>query len=416
MNTTELELVKPDPRLHPIARAPEAGAAATIDMVLRPAGLKSIVVPIDFSATSEKAIIYAVAFARQFGAQITLLHVLDFLPGIVVKWEHSFERDLAGIRADAKSRLEMIALTKVPVAFRAPVQIGLGTAWEAISAAAQELDADLIVLTTHGLTAVGHLLLGSTAERVVRHAPCPVLVVRERECEFVSTREDSPLRPSGNVLNEAKPEIPERNDPMTTTSDQLPAPAWEEAAPDRQRTAATGETIELVPQILHLKNILVPIDFSVTAEKALAYAMPFAEQFGAKLTLVHIMELPLRPLEYGFYELNSADHDRTIQEKLEAVRRERIPATLPEPATTQIRTGIPWLEICNLAKEIKADLIILTTHGYTGLKRVFLGSTAERVVRHAPCPVLVVREKEHEFVPGAAKNETNAAKQMTIGA
>ena len=403
MKSAELELVKPDPRLHPIARAPEAGAAATIDMVSRPAGLETIVVPIDFSATSEKAIIYAVAFARQFGAQITLLHVLDFLPGIVVKWEHSFEPDLAGIRADAKSRLNMIAVTKVPAAFRAPVQVGLGTAWNVIGVAAHELAADLIILTTHSLTDVGHLLLGSTAERVVRHAPCPVLVVRERECEFVSTGKTARSAAGANFLQEAKPEIPERNHAMTTTSDQLPAPAWEEAAPDRQRTAATGETIELVPQILHLKNILVPIDFSVTAEKALAYAMPFAEQFGAKLTLVHIMELPMRPLEYGLSELNSAENSRAIQQKLDAVRRERIPATLPEPATTEVRTGIPWLEICNLAKEIEADLIILTTHGYTGLKRVFLGSTAERVMRHAPCPVLVVRGKEHEFVPSAAE-------------
>ena len=65
---------------------------------------------------------------------------------------------------------------------------------------------------------------------------------------------------------------------------------------------------------------------------------------------------------------------------------------------TLVRTGVPYAEIAEAARALKADLIILTTHGYTGLKHVFLGSTAERVVRHAPCPVLTVREKEHEFV------------------
>ena len=62
-----------------------------------------------------------------------------------------------------------------------------------------------------------------------------------------------------------------------------------------------------------------------------------------------------------------------------------------------VRTGIPWLEITIVAQETDADLIITSTHGYTGVNRVFLGSTAERVVRRAPCPVLVVREREREF-------------------
>jgi nucleotide-binding universal stress UspA family protein len=65
---------------------------------------------------------------------------------------------------------------------------------------------------------------------------------------------------------------------------------------------------------------------------------------------------------------------------------------------TLAQYGSPFTEICDTARAMKVDLIILTTHGYTGLKHVLLGSTAERVIRHAPCPVLVVREKEHEFV------------------
>jgi len=83
--------------------------------------------------------------------------------------------------------------------------------------------------------------------------------------------------------------------------------------------------------------------------------------------------------------------------QLEKVCRDALlPAKMVERVL--VRYGTPFAEIADAARTLKADLIILTTHGYTGLKHVFMGSTAERVVRHAPCPVLTVREKEHEFV------------------
>ena len=82
--------------------------------------------------------------------------------------------------------------------------------------------------------------------------------------------------------------------------------------------------------------------------------------------------------------------------RLETLSRQaRIPARMLEKLL--VRFGTPFAEIADAARSLKVDLIILTTHGYTGLKHVFMGSTAERVVRHAPCPVLTVREKEHEF-------------------
>jgi nucleotide-binding universal stress UspA family protein len=90
------------------------------------------------------------------------------------------------------------------------------------------------------------------------------------------------------------------------------------------------------------------------------------------------------------------------KKQLETLRR-TIDAEIP--SKTLLRVGSPQVEIINAAKESGIDVIILSTHGRTGLAHVFLGSTAERVVRHAGCPVLIVREEEHEFVasrPGKA--------------
>jgi nucleotide-binding universal stress UspA family protein len=143
----------------------------------------------------------------------------------------------------------------------------------------------------------------------------------------------------------------------------------------------------------------VPIDFSPQSEKALAYAVPFAEQFGSKLTLLHVVEPVATPDFAKSYPL-ALDNDKAMAEckrHLERVVRdlEIEPAMLEK---TLVRYGRSFHEIADAARTLKVDLIIISTHGYTGLKHALLGSTTERVVRHAPCPVLVVREREHEFV------------------
>ena len=167
-----------------------------------------------------------------------------------------------------------------------------------------------------------------------------------------------------------------------------------------RRQAATPAVIELVPARLKLKKILVPTDFSKFSAKALHYATEFAEQFGAAITLVHVVEPIVYPSESGYtaveIETVQTTWRKDAKRKLEELGRKSIKP--PLTARTVVRCGSPYHEITTLAKEEDADLIILATHGYTGLKHVFLGSTAEKVVRHAPCPVLTVRESEHEFV------------------
>jgi nucleotide-binding universal stress UspA family protein len=199
------------------------------------------------------------------------------------------------------------------------------------------MDADLIVIATHGHTGLKHFLLGSTAERVVRFAPCPVLSARE---QLIPVRfpETTPLR---------------------------------------------------------FTKILVPVDFSEASRKALPYAVSLAREFGAGLRLLHVVE------PSAYYPFDQA-HSKTMEAQLTKRMSARLDLMLQSytiDATTQVRVGSAFQEIVQEAADQNADLIVLSTHGHSGLKHVFLGSTAEGVVRHAACPVLVVREKGHGFVP-----------------
>ena len=148
------------------------------------------------------------------------------------------------------------------------------------------------------------------------------------------------------------------------------------------------------------QRILVPIDFSEHSRKALRYALELTHPHNAEIVLLHVIAEP-------FYGVNFDPGAMTlppIQEELQqAVRRELKgwqERELPPPLRSHVlwRSGSPFAEICRVARSIEANLIVMGTHGYSAVKHVLLGSTAERVVRSAPCPVLVVREGEREFV------------------
>jgi universal stress protein A len=149
----------------------------------------------------------------------------------------------------------------------------------------------------------------------------------------------------------------------------------------------------------HLKKILVPVDFSDCAKKALRYAIPFAELHRAEIVLLYVAPSSTYVGgEYGMIDVTALDADlrATGEKRLKDFAVEEIPAKLV--SQTVVRGGSATTEIVDLAEKLPADLIVISTHGYSGLKHVLLGSVAEHVVRHAPCPVLVVREKEHEFL------------------
>lgn len=154
---------------------------------------------------------------------------------------------------------------------------------------------------------------------------------------------------------------------------------------------------------LHLQRLLVPVDFSDCSRSALAEAVTFARQFRSRITLVHVVEPMVLPedLMLSVPELPAMSGNlvEDCERRLARLAEREIP--LEHRGATIVRVGRPFDEICQVAASEPTDLIIISTHGYTGLKHVLLGSTAERVVRHAPCPVLTLRAKVAPAAPPA---------------
>jgi universal stress protein A len=149
---------------------------------------------------------------------------------------------------------------------------------------------------------------------------------------------------------------------------------------------------------LSIQNIVVPIDFSQLSIQAIKTASRLARRFGASIHLTHVRQfdyagdfvapaLPMVPFSFMPYE---RDRERSVLKELNAV----VCKYGVSSASCHVLGGAPpFDEICRLAQKIPADLIVMPTHGCTGLKHVFLGSTAERIVQHSSCPVLVTRGK-----------------------
>jgi nucleotide-binding universal stress UspA family protein len=135
-----------------------------------------------------------------------------------------------------------------------------------------------------------------------------------------------------------------------------------------------------------LKKILVPIDFSDCSKKALKYAIPLAKQNGAALTLIYFVSANYTVGEYGGIDYASLEADMLANGDKELSKLVVDEVRGEVPADTIVRTGSPALSIIEAAKSLAADLIVVSTHGRTGLKHALLGSVAEHVVRRAPCP------------------------------
>ena len=161
--------------------------------------------------------------------------------------------------------------------------------------------------------------------------------------------------------------------------------------------SATGATNTGPPKF---QRILVAVDFSEESRSALACAAEMAGKFGASLTLVHVVEPHFGPPDTDVPALTGeqSDAEEFAEAKLELSGLAEQMLGQCRVVETAVRGGLAFYEITEAAKALGADLIVVGTHGYTGLKRALLGSTAEKVVRHSPCPVLVARASYGEIM------------------
>jgi nucleotide-binding universal stress UspA family protein len=290
-----------------------------------------VVVATDFSETAEAALDWGVELAKSHRGRVILVHALhlqgpitDFMPSPPDLEEH--------MQGAAIERLNRSAARMADHGVPIETRLELGIPSQAIVRAAEEIQPSVIVLGTTGQSAISHLLLGSTAQRVVQHAPCPVLTVHPGD-------------------------------------------------------AAAHRPIQ---------TILVPTDFSRNALHAARQAQKVLRPIerGAKLILLHAYHLPIEYTAYGAIPTGLNFHQDVAalaEEKLLKIAEELGRDGLE--VETSACQGYPPEAIVAFAEEHHVDLIAIGTHGRTGLSHLLLGSNAERVVQHAPCPVLTVRHK-----------------------
>jgi len=152
-----------------------------------------------------------------------------------------------------------------------------------------------------------------------------------------------------------------------------------------------------MPQI---SRIVVPIDFSEYSKKAFGYAVDFAQTFRAELILVYVVEPVIYPADFSFGQVALPSMGRELHDRGKTQLESLIEKGVPDNVSARylLRSGKPFVEIIKVAKEEDAQLIIIATHGHSGIEHALFGSTAEKVVRKAPCPVLSIRSPDREFV------------------
>ena len=302
--------------------------------------IKTILVPLDFSPASMEALAYGVSLAKKFQAAVHLVHVHQPDEASSVPGAGHLMRETAEAIAFLREHLSEVQRKHVPSFWPENCHVRGGVVYQEIVDLAGEINADLIVLGTRGRTGLKRILLGSTAERVVRFASRPVLVVRLRK---------------------------------------------------RKGRATAGTATPASAAELHIRKILVPVDFSQCSMAGAMYAAFLGKAFGAKLCLLHAVQPPAPVVvDRVSVDRSSMDGLNLRNARLDMEAFSKLDFLRDITCAVEIRTGYPVDQICDETKQTDVDLAVISTHGRSGFNRMLLGSVAEHVVRYAECPVLVV--------------------------
>lgn len=296
--------------------------------------IQRILFPTDFSDRSERALPYALYLAEEFGAELHLFHAVVLHGDDPANREQDFpdlDEAYRELRSWASGRMDRAAADAEgrEVSIVKAQDRGIAAA-PTIVEYADDHDVDLVVVPSHGRRGVRRMLLGSVAEEVLRTAGCPVLTLKA----------DGGEPPAGRI-----------------------------------------------------ERIVVPVDFSEHADLALASAGALADRVGAELQVVHVIPELSYPDPYFADAAALRAMTKAAREEVPQALAEKVDEVLGEDASveTHMVVGRPAGEIAAFAEERDADLIVMGSHGRTGLERVFLGSVAEGVVRQASRPVLTVK-------------------------
>lgn len=304
----------------------------------------------DFSPCSDEALRYALHWGKVCEAQVDCISVLPIhqhldMDGAILQMYLDEQRNI--IHPKLKALAKYIEESLGP----GECHEVSGIPYSIICEKAREIGADLIVMGTHGWSGVDRFLLGSTAERVVAQAPCPVLTVK-------------------------------------TSSAQ-------EADPSQ----LTKETAQDYPAAINLErcspnHVVVAVDFSDCSQDAVEFAFQIAKEFEVKITLVHVEELPSYSLDFNLTYLATQKEkriqaDRQMKELCRVFETKGISATCVQKVPP-----IPEA-IIQTIQETDANLLVMGTHGRTGLSRLLMGSVASSLLRKTSVPILTVHEGKY---------------------
>ena len=296
---------------------------------------KNILCATDFSDFSNRTVNYGIALANEFESKLFVCHVID-LSSVAIYGE--FQLDPVGLQDrimnDANEQLqELIGGQQIDWE---PL-ISVGHAADEISRIVEEQNMDLVISATRGRSGLKRLILGSVTERLMRTLSCPLLVVHSPDKAFVASED----------------------------------------------------------QEVNIKRILIGCDFSPDSDVAFEHGLSLAQEFESELHLAHVVETSI----YQQLHKTESPVEEELQQEIQTRLIKKMQDMVPEEARnwckpqTSLLGGHPYEELVKYAEKNKIDMIVLGTRGHGLVKSLLIGSTTDRVVRNAPCPVLSVSQK-----------------------